>query len=1077
MLYRLWARLYGDPVSEWEAARAGFWDDAVRGSSALRAAIGRALQNELALSEGLSTVAVLWDLEKFYDTVRLTDLISAAERGDFPMVNLVMSVTMYLAPRIVAVNSCCSTAVQPYCSLTAGCRFANSMARVLLYHLLEGLHARYPIEAPRQFVDDLAQFAAGKAATLADGVAACAIELVQGARAKGCKISSKTKIVGSDPEVVDTIRARVRAHTGVDLQPAAWARDLGVSFSGGTRRSSAMQARSAKAKRRTQRVRRLARATRTAAKLYRTGVWAQDTFGAEVCGVPPTQLSRQRSLAASSTGAPRSSCVTSAIAVGHGAHWDPALKMRLKQFSAWMDLWSPAGEQLRSRIRRAWTACRRRLAQTPKADRWRGVIGPVGATIATLLDIGWNPVAPDFWKAPEWDWQLGDERFETPAFVASVARAVSGPLWREAAKHHGGGGLEKGGDVSTLRKHIIWLNKKGRPLEAALLQTIGSGGAWTESRFAEAGLRTSALCLRCGAAAGTPLHAYWQCPDNACIDDPAVRDTEHLTKRATAATAPECFWTRGIVPAHWLETSQPDEFDAEELAWGDQTLFHCEDGDVRWATDGSGGKCSRQPLLRRCGWAAVAVKFSDENPNELVPTGFAARFGHLRSCKQTVPRAEAHAWLRLQQLAGPGARSGVVDCQSVVDGISNLDRAVKSGNGDLWAEIRDDRLSREYTLQPKKVKSHAKGKDFHAGLEARDAVANEVADVFADMAADRAALPSNEALQVEWVCGLAWTVQRRILCITRRCLEFRPPREITQRRVAKRKAPALPLLEEIVRSMHTPRKRARWWQCEACSQRPGKSGPRALREFLRAECRAAPPHTSDIEANGGEDDEESVCQEVTHENAGAIFKWELAESDQEEEDVFGHGLLGLDNDPSEGVAAPPAGEGVGLAGQALAKRSNLDEDEGPCVAKRPRGDFFAIDGPRRYGELPPWWVPALGSAQLHASHSFAWHRGCTWCWRCGAYATQVARSLRRQCRHAPSTPAAAQRLDRLRQGFPPKIGGDWPQPAELLRHHGRDVEAQLSQKQKGSNRFRELRERVLARERACTTACKRHKAV
>ena len=94
MFYRLWAKLNGDPVADLKAKRAGFWDDAIRGSSALQAALRRALRNEVALIEGLITVGIFWDLEKFYDIVRLTDLIAAAELADFPMMNLVMCVTM-----------------------------------------------------------------------------------------------------------------------------------------------------------------------------------------------------------------------------------------------------------------------------------------------------------------------------------------------------------------------------------------------------------------------------------------------------------------------------------------------------------------------------------------------------------------------------------------------------------------------------------------------------------------------------------------------------------------------------------------------------------------------------------------------------------------------------------------------------------------------------------------------------------------------------------------------------------------------------------------------------------------------
>ena len=46
VLARVWGRLRRGPIREWSASRAGFWDAAVAGSSALRQALGRALKIE-----------------------------------------------------------------------------------------------------------------------------------------------------------------------------------------------------------------------------------------------------------------------------------------------------------------------------------------------------------------------------------------------------------------------------------------------------------------------------------------------------------------------------------------------------------------------------------------------------------------------------------------------------------------------------------------------------------------------------------------------------------------------------------------------------------------------------------------------------------------------------------------------------------------------------------------------------------------------------------------------------------------------------------------------------------------------
>ena len=771
-----------------------------------------------------------------------------------------------------------------------------------------------------------------------------------------------------------------------------------------------LKGRCSKAKARVLRIRRLARAARPAAKLYRTGAWSQLSYGAEVAGVPPSELARWRSLAAAATGVPRSSCTTSAIAIEHGVHEDPAVKMRLKQLSQWAQLWGEADDGMRRRIRRVWTLAYRTLSAAEARRRWHGIIGPIGATIATILDIGWKPIARDFWQGPDWSWQITGEWFTSPSFEASLTQAVLRPLWEHAARHFGGGGLGDGGDVSALRRHLATLRRNGKAQDAALLQTIGAGGAWSESRFADAGLWSSARCLRCGADRGTPLHAYWECPDNKCIEDDAVRDTQHLAKRALADGAPECFWTRGVVPASWTATTPASEFNDHEMAWGNQNLFASSEGDVRWATDGSGGEHSDKPPLRRCGWAAIVARFDADNPESLEPLEFAARFGPLPSCKQTVPRAEAFGLLRLQQLAGPGELTAVIDAKSVVDGAANLDRAAKSGNGDLWTEIRADSRGRPGRLIAKKVKSHAEERHFAAGLDPRDAVANEIADIFADKGAALAALPCSETGNVELVNALARKVQKRLLRIAQRCLEFRPPRETIVKRSRKRRVTELTVADAEHSSQHIVCQRARWKQCEVCGARPLKAGRLALLEFLRSPCVAGP--TQESAAVERSDD-------TNHRTARAPSPGHVAPAEPDDEDVFGHGF-GLDND--DGVAALG---GQDRPGDALDKGTGGDCGDGSS-------QHLASVVARSFGQLPGWWTPQIGKAGLHPTHRFGWHRGFTWCWRCGLYAGQVARGLRKPCRNGVAK-HNAQTLRRLRDGLPPAPGLDWLQP-DFQRH-------------------------------------------
>eukprot|EP00973_Karenia_brevis_P007134 967392-Karenia_brevis.AAC.1 len=70
MIYRVWASARGYTTSEWCSRRQSFWDEAVRGSSSLRAALVRAAMDEAAVSIGLTATGALLDIDGFYDNIQ-----------------------------------------------------------------------------------------------------------------------------------------------------------------------------------------------------------------------------------------------------------------------------------------------------------------------------------------------------------------------------------------------------------------------------------------------------------------------------------------------------------------------------------------------------------------------------------------------------------------------------------------------------------------------------------------------------------------------------------------------------------------------------------------------------------------------------------------------------------------------------------------------------------------------------------------------------------------------------------------------------------------------------------------------
>eukprot|EP00959_Pyramimonas_sp_CCMP1952_P071537 1494270-Pyramimonas_sp.AAC.1 len=61
--------------------------------------------------------------------------------------------------------------------------------------------------------------------------------------------------------------------------------------------------------------------------------------------------------------------------------------------------------ELHARVATAWVSIRRRLLLTG-SRRWRLVSGPSGATIATLMDIGWAPHSPMQWESAVATWTI-----------------------------------------------------------------------------------------------------------------------------------------------------------------------------------------------------------------------------------------------------------------------------------------------------------------------------------------------------------------------------------------------------------------------------------------------------------------------------------------------------------------------------------------------------------------------------------------------------------------------------------------------------------------------------------------------
>ena len=130
-------------------------------------------------------------------------------------------------------------------------------------------------------------------------------------------------------------------------------------------------------------------------RLFATAVHPQMTYGAPVHGLPPSALARARSRLAGHLGAKAGWCTTTIIQL-ECPGIDPAVRVKTDIVKGHMDTWLKLHE-LRLPIKRAWAVTKKKLLSHPPNQRWRHVHGPLAATIATMLDEGWQPQEPGRW--------------------------------------------------------------------------------------------------------------------------------------------------------------------------------------------------------------------------------------------------------------------------------------------------------------------------------------------------------------------------------------------------------------------------------------------------------------------------------------------------------------------------------------------------------------------------------------------------------------------------------------------------------------------------------------------------------
>ena len=552
---------------------------------------------------------------------------------------------------------------------------------------------------------------------------------------------------------------------GIPATSSLRARDLGMDAGSGRRRSTGIfRARIAKARRRLQKLKVIKRYNKYAFKLHNTNLWPTATFGASAMGVAPSSIKLLRRHAGQAALGRHGQCSTSAIAIQFRDGADPAVRIRTQIISQWIGIWVAASEEKRQEIVTLWP---RQIHRLQHSARWSRVKGPMQATIATLIDLGWVPNHPDRWMEPPPSdilWTITGPG-DLEAFKKAIGRSAMASLWNSADAHHCGKGLGGRGstgcgpDLKSFKRRLKKYQDDGKDDHYMALLVAGSGACWPRDRKYSTNIIGTQECSRCGCPCEDMMHFLWGCPANCEILDDAVQDSQSLAQVALRGHANASLWLRGLPPKDSYPIVEPPIESEISYEFGSMATFNYSQS---YYLDGSGGARTNDSRLRRCGWAAITIDTSCPGTPEV--TG--AVFGPLAGPQQIVPRSELYAGLFVAEATGDRSIKLHSDSKYFVDHCnSRRHKSLLGAHGDLWERWWNCYDLKGGKLSVVKVKAHSDATAIGVDISWQDYVGNCYADKFADHAAEKASLPVGTLAAFDALDGRAWKIQSRIAAI------------------------------------------------------------------------------------------------------------------------------------------------------------------------------------------------------------------------------------------------------------------------------------------------------------------------
>ena len=291
--YRPWCFARRGPVQQWtqRTQSSTAWDKATPGNTCLQIAVNRLLKGEVSRCNKRHMIAIMIDLETFYDCVDLQLLADRLCEANFSPVIGALALQAYSGERHIVSEDVLSEGIRPQKGIPAGCPLAITMARVFLAPILREVSKCEGLAGLDTWVDDIgADFEDRRPGVVARQALTGYRVLAEGLRESGLKISkTKTGFLASTKEARKELRALLKPGEAKIFHSM---RDLGVDCAlGRLRRVTHQKARVGKGKRRQGKLAKLKVPVEACkVRLFRGSVCASMLWGHQAQGLPPSRV-------------------------------------------------------------------------------------------------------------------------------------------------------------------------------------------------------------------------------------------------------------------------------------------------------------------------------------------------------------------------------------------------------------------------------------------------------------------------------------------------------------------------------------------------------------------------------------------------------------------------------------------------------------------------------------------------------------------------------------------------------------------------------------------------------------------